>query len=154
MRRRDVEGEDVVERGVPVVVALAGAAEDEVEVPGGEAGRGARRPRSASAASGHVAPPEAGQHVGVGRLQSEGDPRHPGRAGRPEVGVVGVLGIALDGHLGARCAGHGVEDAAQGVGVEAGRGAPSEEDGGGSGEAAVLDGTMHLEDARRPRSAP
>ena len=84
----------------------------------------------------------------MGRLQPEGDPRHPGAPVGPEVIVVGVLGVALDGHLGAGCAGHGVEDAAQGLGVEAGRGAPSEEDGGGGGEAARLGGAMKLEDAR------
>ena len=78
----------------------------------------------------HVAPAEAGQHVGLGRLQAEGDAGDAGAAVGAEVGVVGVLGIALDGDLGAGRTRDGVEDAAQGVGVEAGRGAPSEEDGG------------------------
>ena len=88
----------------------------------------------------HVAPAQAGQHVGPGRLQAEGDAGHAGAPVGPEVGVVGVLGIALDGDLGAGRTRDGVEDAAQGLGVEAGRGAPSEEDGGGRGEVACRDG--------------
>ena len=77
----------------------------------------------------HVAPAQAGQHVGLGRLQAEGDTRDAGTAVGAEVGLVGIFGIALDGDLGAGRARDGVEDAGQGVGVEAGRGAPSEEDG-------------------------
>ena len=63
--------------------------------------------------------------------------------------VVGVLGIALDGDLRARSARDGLEDAAEEVGIEAGRGAPAEEDAGGRGEAAVARRPVDLGDAGR-----
>ena len=53
-----------------------------------------------------------------------GDPRHPAAPVRTEMGRVGVLGIAFNSHLSAVGAGHGVEDPAQRLGVEAGRGPP------------------------------
>ena len=125
----------------------AGGAEDQVEVPGGEAG-GRHRGGDRLGGVRHAPAAEAGQDVRVRRLQAEGDPGHAGPAVGAEVRVVGVLGIALDRHLGTGRARDGVEDAAQGVGVEAGRGAPSEEDGGGRGEVTCPDGALQLEDAR------
>ena len=101
-----------------------------------------------SAARGHAATPQTEQHVRrrstAGRRTAACTPAQPVGA---EVRLVGVLGIALDGDLGAGCARDGLEDATEKVRVEAGGGAPSEEDGGGSDEAAVADGALHLEDA-------
>ena len=133
VRRRVREREHLFERGGPVGVALRGGAEDEIEVPGGEPGC-RHGGRDGLGGARHVAPAEAGQHVVLRRLQPEGDSGHPGPAVGAEVGVVGVLGIALDGDLGIGAARDRVEDAAQRVGVQAGRGAPSEEDGGGRSE--------------------
>ena len=77
VRRREVEAEDVVEGAGPVVVALGRRAEDEVEVPGREAGLG-HGGRDRLGGPGHAAPAETGEHVRVGRLHPEGEPRHPG----------------------------------------------------------------------------
>ena len=146
VRRRVVEPEDVVEAADPVVVALGRRAEHEVEVPGGEAGLG-HGGRDRLGGPGHAPPPQTDQHDVVGRLQSEGEARHTGPLVCTQVGAVGVLGIALDRHFCARAARDGLEDVAEEVGMEAGGGAPSEEDGGGIDEAAVLDGAGHLADA-------
>ena len=143
VRRRVLQRQHVVERGGPVAVALGGSAEDEVEVPGGEPGR-VDGGGNGLGGVGHVAPAEAGQHVGPGGLQAEGDAGHAGAAVSAEVRAVGVLGIALDRHLRAGRTRDGVEDAAEGLGVEAGRGAPSEENGGGRGEVARPEGLPHL----------
>ncbi len=83
---------------------------------------------------GHVAPAQSRQHVGIGGLQAEGDPVDPGPAIRGQVLLVRVLGIALDGHLGVSGAGYGGQDAAERLGVQARRGAASEEDTGGGDE--------------------
>ncbi len=130
----------MLERGDPVGVGLGGGAEDEVEIPRLEPCVG-HRGRDRLGGLRHDAPAEAGQDVVVGRLEAERDAGDPGAPVRAEVRVVGVLGIALDRDLRVGRARDGLEDAAQGVGVEAGRCPPSEEDGGGNREVGYVDHT-------------
>ena len=113
----------------PVPVALAGTAEDQIEIPGGEAGL-AHGIGDPPGRVGHVAAPEAGQRAGLGGLEPEGNPGHAGPAVGTEVRLVGIFGVALDRDLGAGGTGNGLEDGAQELGVQARRGAPAEEHAG------------------------
>ena len=110
--------------------------------------------RHACRGVGHVAAAQPGQHVGVGGLQAEGDPGDPGGAVGAEMRVVGVLGVALDGHLGVGGAGDGVENPAEGGGGQARRGAASEEDAGGGGRGRRPAPAAATRSRRRRRSAP
>ena len=148
VRRRVVETEHVGQAPLPVLVPLAGPAQDQVHVPRRQAGPGHR-----GGGVGHlgraVAPPESHQHVVDGGLHPERDAGDPARPVGGEQARGHVLGVALDGHLGAGRPWHRVEHLDQQVGGQAGRGAPAEEHRGGVGQALALDRPADLGDARR-----
>src|SRR5579875_2626935 len=133
--RSRVGVEEEVERALEVLGALAGPAVDEVDAEGGEARRadeGARRERAFRP----PAPPAAGEDVGDEGLDAEGHPRHAGGVQRLEEGRVDVLGVALDGHLGARRRRDGGEDLGEAGRAEQGRRAAPDVRGGGPAEQA------------------
>ena len=122
-------------------------AEDEVEVPGVEAGVG-HRGGDVSAASGPWRRPRPASTWALVDWMPKETRVTPAAPVGVEARVVGVLGVALDGHLGVGRPRDGGEDAAQGLGVRGGRRAAAEEDATSAGrDRRVADGALRVEDA-------